>query len=70
MSDRAFKVMVWVTAVLICIVFWVQVGKWAFRWYEGEMNSIHFELQQIDKKVDKSLELYRDLREDRDAETE
>ena len=66
MSDRAFKAMVWATAVLICLVFWVQVFKFAFRWYEGEMNSIHFQLQQIDKKVDKSLELYRDLREDRD----
>ena len=70
MSDRAFKLLVWSTALLLCLVFWVQVFKFAFRWYEGEMNSIHFELQQIDKKVDKSLELYRDLREDRDAETE
>ena len=68
MSDRAFKVMVWVTAVLICIVFWVQVGMWAVRWYEGEMNSIHFELKQIDKKLERSLDIHKELREGRDEQ--
>ena len=68
MSDRAFKVLVWATACLLCLVFWVQVGKWAFRWYEGEMNSIHFELKQIDKKLERSLDIHKELREGRDEQ--
>ena len=68
MSDRAFKILVWVTAILLCVVFWVQVGKWAFRWYEGEMNSIHFELKQIDKKLERSLDIHKELREGRDEQ--
>ena len=68
MSDRAFKVLVWTTALLLCLVFWVQVFKFAFRWYEGEMNSIHFELKQIDKKLERSLDIHKELREGRDEQ--
>ena len=62
MDDRIVKVMVWMIAILFCLMFWFQVYHWIERKLTRPVRQIEHNIEQMREAIERIPDVKMEVR--------